>query len=294
MDTDFYYNSLDEKHKQLVKEYQAFFESLNSTQAEARLKAVQSLEERAQLLAAHLAVNDRPQWLTSLIQACTNYKSKSPKNQNVAEEFRIISRLEKVAKEHQWDTSSNTVTPLLDFDDIVETYRNKEVIQQLFNKLIASLEKIIASDELDSIKATEDLRRLIATLQKSKKGTFQAQIFSFEFAKTYVKNFALEWVKDTKIASVAHKAASETIDELDISMDKAKSDIQQVIDAATHHVKERIDIATGHNRKLEHTTKTPTLQKTNSLLFGSTEELKPGTGLVSSSAITPSLPEPEE
>jgi len=290
MDTDYYYNSLDDKHKRLVRAFDPFFTSLNSPQKEARLSSTKAVFDNANALSEQLAPADRPQWLTALIQACNLYIEKTNKNQSVTSELRLIIGSEKSATDHSWEAARSNLSPLLDFDEILERHRNNEVVNLLFDQLIESLEKIIDSDELDSRRATEDLERLIATLKKSKKGTFQAQVFSFDFAKGWVKNFAIEWVKDTKVAKVAHAAATKTVDELDITFDEARQEIQAVIDSARDHVKERMEKAVLHDNRRPEITSTEnwpatTLTFLPDQLNDRTESSSSGTAIASEIAL---------
>lgn len=114
---------------------------------------------------------------------------------------------------------------IFDIDSIVEQARRDNQVDALYGRVIETLEALLRSGEIDSIKAAADLNRLIATLQQAKSGSFSSQIFSWQFARRLIPNIIAAYVKRSSITGPLVEAFEQTAQELDVSLDAAKDQI---------------------------------------------------------------------
>jgi hypothetical protein len=144
-------------------------------------------------------------------------------------------------------TFSEQEEVLFDIDAIVDKARQDHNIVALYERVIQSLDALLRSGEIDSIKAVTDLERLIATLRQAKSGTFSSQIFSWQFARRLVPNIISAYVKRSNITGPLIDAIEQTASELDISLGAAKDQIGDGILAAAANA-----LRTGTSASITH------------------------------------------
>lgn len=241
MDVEGFFRNIDEKHSEVLSSLDSYFDIvITSSNLDKKEEVLLNLGKAAELLAAQMASKDQPQWLHDLIYQVEVYKSNLKSDLHWKAAFDKIKANERAMRGQQWLRSRSTATPIIDFDAIVEKHRDKETIEKLFDSLIDTLEKLIKCEELDSRRVAEDLARLLATLRNSEKGSFNAQILSWSVAKKYVKNLGKSWLKETKTAKIFISAAEETVDQLGLTLDEAKKNIQAEISEVENGFNQRL------------------------------------------------------
>ena len=246
MDVDGFYRNLQEKHNTVVALLDQYFHIVikPAVSAQDAGNALLQLGRAADTLASQMAAGDRPQWLRELIKITKAFENNQGDQNLWKNAFNLIKANEALIRGQNWSRTSSNAIPLLDFDEIVEKHRNKENIERLFKQLIDSLEKLVQCEELDSRRVVEDLERLIASLRKAQRGSFNAQILSFEVAKKYVKNLTISWLKETKVAKLMVKAAEDTVSELGMTLDDARNKIQEEISVVQTDLEQRLSEST--------------------------------------------------
>jgi hypothetical protein len=191
--------------------------------ANERLRSALS-QLRGVVAAAH-----HPAWLQDLTANVERYATK---HQNGVATWRahLESALRNASalNDETWSFSEQQEI-LFDIDAIVAKARQDHQIDALYGRVIQTLEALLKSDEIDSIKAAADLSRLIATLQQAKTGTFSSQVFSWQFARRLVPNIISAYVRRSDITGPLVEAFEQTAAELDVSLDAAKDQIGEGI-----------------------------------------------------------------
>jgi len=120
-----------------------------------------------------------------------------------------------------------------DFDEVYRHYRDNSRIPELFNKIIEILEKIINSDKIDeiSIKNMNKLKSIIATLYKTKKGSYFSLLSTWNILTVYSRNLVKEITKKIPVLNVFYNAYEKTLEEMEPEIknlhDNVKKDFQE-------------------------------------------------------------------
>ena len=261
MDAEIFYRNLEDKQAKLVAKLEVYFDTaISDKDRTSKNQTLAALAAVASTIVDQLSPNDTPQWLTDIVTAAKSVAGHPDKHNVFKSQFDRIKSRETAIRRHKWVNSGGGAQPILDFDEIVEKHRNKEVVNKLFDTLIDSLSKLIQCDELDSRRVIEDLEGILATVRNSKKASFYSQVLSVRVAARYMKNFGKAWVLQSKAGKAAAKAAEDTADELGLTMEEAKEKIQEELSSVgdslnqrlSQSVPKQLSIKPNKNDKEEH------------------------------------------
>lgn len=191
--------------------------------------ANENLRKSLKGLSRVLASEHLPAWLQDLSANSERYATQ---HSNGPPTWRAhldsLLRNARALTEETW-SFSEPQNILFDIDAIVEKARQDHRIDALYGRVIETLEALLKSGEIDSIKAAADLNRLIATLQQAKTGSFSSQVFSWQFARRLVPNIIVAYVKRSAVTGPLVEAFEQTAAELDVSLAAAKDQIGEGI-----------------------------------------------------------------
>jgi hypothetical protein len=210
------------------------------------INANDSLRSALQQLQAVVASEHWPQWLKDMAQNAGRY---STRHSNGLATWRAhLNSTIRNAEPLNSETWAFSVREeiLFDVDEIVEKAKADHRIGELYDKVIESLESLLKSGHIDSIRASTDLMRLIATLRRAKSGSFSSQIFNWRFARRLVPNIITAYVKRNNLTGPLIEAFEQTASELDVSLDAAKDQIgADILSAAATVLRTDADAMVG-------------------------------------------------
>lgn len=177
-------------------------------------------------LARTLSAKDRPNWLTEIIRWTnwyyTNYKAQDAAFTAFQKIIPLISQL----NSHQWDFSENNGDEDFDFDQLYERHKKDSKLEDLFNSLISIIAQMIASGEIDSIRAKSNLEGLLTLLQQNKEGSYFSVMASWEFLRGFLKNTTWATIDSIPVLKQLKKGFEDTVDEMDIELEKVHESIK--------------------------------------------------------------------
>ena len=218
---------ITERHAELVKcidQMQTVFSDNNN---EAKVKLANQALDKVTTLRESLSSQDRPPWLEPLASSLDRY-CKRPADGNT--------------RTHVMTTIAQAWTPLhnyavkfvddssvkpFDFDGVYDKYFKQSKLPQLFDELVEQLDKIIASNELDSRKIAHALTLLAATLKKNRNGSFFSLICTWDFTRSYTKNVLWEAIDECPGLKVFTKALRKTMEEMDTEMQTLHKNVKE-------------------------------------------------------------------
>jgi hypothetical protein len=196
----------------------------------------ENLRTALKALSGVVASEHVPDWMQNLL---TNADRYATKHRNGMPVWRGLldsaMRNAPLLNDETWSFSDDQ-DMLFDVDAIVQKAREDHQINALYDRIVETLEALLRSGEIDSIKAAADLNRLIVTLRKSKEGSFSSQVFSWRFARRLVPNIIAAYVKRSSVTGPLIEAFEQTASELDVSLEAAKDQIGQGILSAAAEV----------------------------------------------------------
>ena len=225
-----------ERHSAVRKEFDALLNSYAAGDQSQIIGANEAFRTALHQLESVVAAEHWPNWLKELVANADRYATR---HDNGLATWRAhldsaIQNAELLNKEDWSFAESEDI--LFDSDAIVAKARADHKIDVLFNQVIECLSDILNSGEIDSLRASTDLSRLIATLQRANAGSFSSQIFNWRFARRLVPNILSAYVKRSSVTGPLIEAFEQTASELDISLDQAKDQIGKEILLAAANV----------------------------------------------------------
>jgi len=179
------------------------------------------VHEAATSLRALIPPGRTPAWLDELIKCITGYaQSKRPTPDFMRDLVTLLPQI----KCHQW-MLDQTRPEGIDFEAIFEHYKASNRLPELFDRIIELLNSISASDAIDSKAMSDALSNIIATLQRSKMGTYFCLNSAWEFLCAFLQNYA--WIEVSKLPVVGplFQALEKTIKETATAMPTLHADV---------------------------------------------------------------------
>jgi hypothetical protein len=188
-----------------------------------KAKRAKAAFEAAESLRTALAAQDQPPWLNPLTNAIQQYNPDAPHCANQL--IRSIGDNFAAANGHAWAFDFSGDKPF-DFDALYNRYEAESKIPELFDNLVALLDEIVRSGEIDSVKVLRALETIIATLKKNRKGSYLSLVCSWNFARTYLGNVVLEVLTETPGLKTFVKPLVKTLEEMDKAFCTVQTGIQ--------------------------------------------------------------------
>ncbi|MGB3795250.1 MAG: hypothetical protein WA957_02995 [Alteraurantiacibacter sp.] len=228
---------------------QAFDQLLNAFALGEQQRVVVANENFRESLAglkAVIAGKHWPDWLKKLDQASHLYATR---HTNGLSTWR--SHLESVIDNSRgllnesWDFESS-VEVLFDINAIIEKAKADHGVDLLYQSVIECLQELINSGEIDSVRASSDLTRMVETLRKVQSSSFSSQVFTWRFASRLVPNIIASYVKRNSITGPIIEAFEQTAAELEVSLASAKNQIgEEALSSASNVLRSGIDLSTS-------------------------------------------------
>ncbi|WP_353199040.1 hypothetical protein [Sandarakinorhabdus sp.] len=232
---------IDERHSAIRTSFDRLLDALAQNVPENVAKANVDLLKDLEALGMVVARQDWPQWLSDLVSNCRNYETNHRNGLATwkAHLLSLINNRDAMLNYHWFAPKDEKM--YIDIDQIVDDARKEFAIDSLFDKIVATLEKMVLCEELDSVKVRHDLERIIGMLNHSRSGTFISEVSTWQFARRFIPNLLSEFLKDAPILGQFYKAFEQTAQELDVNLGDAKDKIgQDILNAVSEQFKTNV------------------------------------------------------
>lgn len=244
---------LQEKHAQYKGSLNALLDAFSNNDQAAKIDANLQLNKISKDLSSILAQADRPPWLVRAIELTGKFAKVNPNAEtarsgsswNLVKEL-ILNYEEAIG--YQWTLTEQDESNACNFDVVFIEARKETNLTNLFDAMINDLEKLLATGQIDSIKAIDSLKKLLDTLSENKNGSYFSTIASWQFAKTFTKNVVWQSLEDIKTIKTIKTAFEKTLSDMDIEWDTLHKRIST-------ELKEQFEIES--NSSLSHDKKNP-------------------------------------
>ena len=194
--------------------------------------------DRAQVQAANAALTSSlhalglvvarphwPVWLAELTHHAANY-DRNHSNGIATWKAHLLTLMKHRNEVEQWSWFSDPEEALgFDPDDIIDQARSAQKIDELFSRLVELLTSLAKSGELDSVRACEDLKKIIKILQRSRSGSFTSQVITWQFTRSFIPNLISCYLKRSDVTGPIIEAFEQTSEELDLAFSAARDDV---------------------------------------------------------------------
>lgn len=218
--------SLDERFRQFLTDLQAVAEAIATKgHGEHVFGPLMKMTEAARDLHDYLAEIDRPKWLRQIYANAQSYAAH--RTPTKAHEF-LQTLLKHWTSVREIEFPDDGEPPFLDFDHVFEKYRDENRLPDLFDELVAQLNKIIDSNAVDSIAALEALRTMINLLKTNREGSYNS-IKNTIVSVDFLWNLAREALIDLPVAKQLVGAFERTKEEAKAKFNDADADTHRQI-----------------------------------------------------------------
>jgi hypothetical protein len=218
---------LTERHDDLKKTNDALFDVLIDENKKAKETACLANLDAANNLSISLASADRPDWLNLTVKWCKWYIDHVKRDDASKYLFKNISPVRNDLMQHQWALSKDKEDVDFHFDEMYERFKKESRLPEFFDALIDTLEKMIASDEIDSIKTINSIKQLLSLLRQNKSGSYFSVMASWEFVGGFIKNTLWESLDSLPVVKQLKKGFEKAVGEMDIELEDLHNSIAQ-------------------------------------------------------------------
>ena len=231
--TDHLKDIVAERHSAVKQSYDALMSQLAATNEDGVRQKNAELLHNLNSLGEVVARAHWPGWLADLIQHANGYdKNYNNGHATWLAHLKSLFRNFTAVHEHEWFFEAEDAPPF-NIDEIIENAKVKYSVDEHYRRVIETLEVLVQSDDLDSIKAIRDLESIVSLLRASQKGSYYSQVTAWTIGSRFMANFGEAYLKKSKILGPAIDAFEKTAQELDLSIKKtaeqAKHDVGKAI-----------------------------------------------------------------
>jgi hypothetical protein len=232
---------VQEKHEQLKTQITALSKAFVQENLDSKKVQAESCNSAAEDLARALSSKDQPEWLQEIIRWTKWYLANCKITDATFTAFQNIIPLISQLNSHQWAFTENSDDDEdfdFDFDQLYERHKKDGKLEELFETLINIIAEMLASGEIDSIRAKTDLERLIVVLKQNKDGSYFSVMASGEFLWAFLKNTTWAVVDSTPGLKQLKKGFEDTLTEMDMEVvdvhESIKSEMKNRYNTSVH------------------------------------------------------------
>jgi len=213
---------IQEKHQQFASTSDTLLRSLVGENPDEKRAAANSALQAATDLRGLLAKKDVPKWLNDAINSLKNFVD------GLWSTFDLLSNyipIKSAIENHDWtfDVSDEAA---FDFDSIFENFKKDSRLPELFDSIVKILEDIEASGDVDSVTMLRSLGKVIATIKRSRDGSYFSVNSAWEFLISFLKNYMWGELSKVPVLGTALEALEKTIKETNEEMFKLHQQVQ--------------------------------------------------------------------
>jgi hypothetical protein len=211
-----------QKHQLLIARAGFLLQALAGEDLNAKREAAKAMLQAGSDLRAMLADGDVPPWLVSV----TNQLH--PFIDGRWNPFDLLSSFIPLKSElegHHWVFDENAETPF-DFDSIFNHFKRESRLPELFDEIVRLLEDIHGSGAVDSVTMLRALAKVIATIKRSKDGSYFSFNSAWEFLLSFLNNYLWAELAKLPVLGTALEALGKTIREANEEMFKLHTEVR--------------------------------------------------------------------
>ncbi|PSV50143.1 hypothetical protein C9J47_05720 [Photobacterium indicum] len=210
-----------EKYNSVVSATDLLVRSLSGEKAQDKKEKALAVNNSTGDLLSALAKNDQPVWLTGLNQHTRSYAEGRSTSYHLMQ-FILENRVNITTHSWVFDQKSEA----FDFDSVFERYRSESRLPELFDEIVRILEEIQNSGEVDSVTMMSALGKVIATLKKSKDGSYFSVNSAWSFLVSFLQNYMWAELIKLPVLGTAMEALKQTIEQTNQEMFKVHTEVQ--------------------------------------------------------------------
>lgn len=239
-----YLAKLAERHLAVRRAWEIFQREITKGQ-QAGLAAVQQLRNSLSELGSLLTRETTPRWLQAMVGETNRLVQPSvyaDDSQRVDSVRKLWGAAESMDAHSFSSLPSAEIKPLISVDQVVEehfTVQRRQELDNLYDSAIKCIHDVVQSGKIDSKKITQDLQRILATIEDAKRSSFISQRVQISTLDRYLSAIAeatveripgLKFLHDVvkKADSKLQATHNEILDTLNRRADELSSELQRI------------------------------------------------------------------
>ena len=223
---NFFMRFIQERHDEFKNNVRTLFSVLVTENKDKKVELNNIALDSSENLIRSISQADCPEWLRQISSRLKWFKE----NHNRHKEANkiLLDTLIKYNQElesHKWSFGDKTTDGSFNFDDIYERFKSDSKLPELFDALISTLEKMIVSNEIDSLRTLTSLKQLLSLLRQNKNGSYFSVMASWEFIGGFLKNVMWESLDQIAPVKVLKDSFEKTVSEMDIELESVHDSI---------------------------------------------------------------------
>lgn len=219
----FFLRLVKQKHDALISASGDLLRTLPTDDPSKKKTVATNMLQAANDLRAILSNSDVPDWLANTILYLDHFVAGRYSNFDLLNGFISVKTS---IETHRWVFEEGTETAF-DFDSIFEHFKKESRLPELFNQIVQILEEIEVSGEVDSVTMLRALGKVIATIKRSKDGSYFSLNSAWEFLLSFLKNYMWGELSKIPVLGAALDALEKTIKETNEEMFKLHQQVQE-------------------------------------------------------------------
>lgn len=227
---EFFLRFLRERYNAFRQALTVFLQTLALNDREKKINTAKLVLISLDDLKRSMSTKDQPLWVSTLEQKIQWYISSESRHLDAGlQVIQTILAINSEIENQSWDFASSEMNVAIDFAAIYQQYYRDSRVPELFEELVAQLQEIVDSGEIDSLQSIRALEKLIVTIRKNYRGDFFSTRGAWEFTQLFFKNYGLELLEDIPGLKHIVKAVRKTMSELDFEFEQVYEHIQQCL-----------------------------------------------------------------
>ncbi|MBX9654945.1 hypothetical protein K2Y11_15140 [bacterium] len=215
---DSFLRSVNERFNLFRSSLSEMMKILSLEDRNRKIEAVKEVLLRIDDLRRTVSSEDFPVWGPVLESRLNWYIQVVATNDTAGRELlKTILDVNPEIQKQQWNFDDYDGNPI-DFAAIYEEYYRSSPVPDLFDQLIAQLQELIDSGEIDSNKSLQALRNLIATIKKNSRRDQYSTVGTWQVVRHFLGTLGLEGLEAIPAIAPVVKAIRRTVDELDLEV----------------------------------------------------------------------------
>lgn len=226
---EYFLRFLRERFQVFREALAAFLQTIALEDRSQKVTAAKQVLTALDDLKRAIAANDRPVWIRTLEEKFTWYTkvvTQGAADTGLQILQSIIAAYPDIERQ-KWDFTDSSTNIAINFTAIYNEYYKNSRVPELFDELVAQLEQIIQSGEIDSLQTIKAIEKLIATIKKNSRGDLFSTKGAWEFTQLFFKNVAIDVLESVPVLKHFVRSLRKTMSELDLEMSQVHDQIRQ-------------------------------------------------------------------
>lgn len=236
---EFFLRAIEERFQKFKSDFANLTKELCAEDIGAKKKSAQETLASIDSILSIVSQADQPGWLTQFKVDLTKYINHFNTTGASNTLMRSILKTNPLMESHKWSFGPPNSEKPIKFEEIYKALFKESKAPELFSALLETIQKVVDSGEVDSVKAIEALNKLISTIKANMQGTYFQTVGTAHFAKSVLRRYLWKQLSGIPAIGPLVETIKETLDEMDSEMSKVH---QQVKSSLRAHAMSDVDL----------------------------------------------------